>query len=99
MAQFDIYKSGGFAGYLLDIQHDFLSDLRTRLVVPLVPDRATEENFPRLNPVLAVDEKEYVLAPHLMATVDTNELTTSAGTLIHERDRIVAALDFLFFGY
>ena len=40
MAQFDVYRNPrgtSRARYLLDVQHDVLSGLKTRVVVPLLP--------------------------------------------------------------
>ena len=37
MARFDVYRNPEGSGYLLDVQADLLSDLNTRVVVPLIP--------------------------------------------------------------
>lgn len=70
----------------------------------VIPLRGVE-HFPpvrlphRLMPVLMVQGKEYILETPKMAAVLTRILHTPIVSLAHERDRIAAALDFLFQGF
>ena len=52
MARFDIYKLPGTDGYVVDCQADLLRDLKTRFVIPLLPDNLAPRPLPRLTPAL-----------------------------------------------
>ena len=59
MARFDIFKSRGELGYLLDVQSDLLSGLNTRVVVPLLPKSSAPTPAQRLNPVFSIEGQEF----------------------------------------
>ena len=101
MAIFDVYAfSGGSVPLLLDVQADLLSDLKTRVVVPLILEaKAKQEVLPRLKPVFQVNGKSYIMMTTDIGTIRTKELGTHMGTLNSHRHDIMAALDFLFQGF
>ncbi|MBO0710772.1 MAG: CcdB family protein [Acetobacteraceae bacterium] len=84
--------------YLLDIQHDLLSDLSTRVVVPLIRARAFGRRASRLHPAFTIGGQEVVMATHLIAAIGKGGLGTSAGTPADRRDEILAAVDILWSG-
>ncbi len=45
MARFDLYRNPDGAGYLIECQADLLSDLNTRVVIPLMR-RVPSRNLP-----------------------------------------------------
>ena len=101
MARFDVHEYGGTIPLVLDVQADLLSDLNTRMVVPLVPLTGAErEVLPRLKPVIAVGGKDYVMVTTDMAAVPLTALGKRV-TNIEEpyRDMIIEAVDFLFQGF
>ena len=51
MARFDVYKNPEGSGYLLDVQASLLSDLNTRIVVPLLPQSSAPAAAAMLNPI------------------------------------------------
>jgi hypothetical protein len=53
----------------------------------------------RVNPILRVEHREYWLAAHELFAVDQRILRGRVATLSEHRDAIVAALDFVFFGF
>jgi toxin CcdB len=62
MAQFDLFRNvrGGMFPLLVDVQADLLSELATRVVVPLVPaQRWRAKPLTRLNPTSIVRGVEY----------------------------------------
>ena len=72
MAQFDVYRNprrGSPARYLLDVQHNLFRDLKTRIVVPLLP---AEEITPmtRLNPVFEIAGARFVMSTTELAAID-----------------------------
>jgi toxin CcdB len=103
MAQFDVYRNPGPDSrripFLLDVQSDLLAGVTTRVVVPLV--RATEYMKPvrRLQPVFEVDGKALVMLTADLAGVSRLDLGMKIASLAGQRHEIMAALDFLFFGF
>lgn len=102
MARFDIYRFDSEAVTLvLDVQANLLSELNTRVVVPLVLEaKAKNEPLPKLKPVIAVNGKNYVLMTTDIAAVRTKDLGACVGNVEDaHRPVITAALDFLYQGF
>ena len=104
MAQFDIYKNPSrttraIFPYILDVQNPVISDIATRIVIPLGKlDRFRHEKMDKLTPVIEYGgEKLLVLTPQL-ASVPARLLKKSTGSLNHFKDEIIAALDFAITG-
>jgi len=88
----------GTMPYLLDLQHDLLSDLSTRVVVPLVHVGAFGRLASGLHPTFTIGGQDLVMATHLIAAIGKGGLGTLAGTLADRRDEILAAVDILWGG-
>jgi toxin CcdB len=84
--------------YLVVLQSDLVSHLNSTIVAPLVP-REHMQGARRLNPVLAVDGRDYWLATHELFAVDQRMLRGRVATLADHRDAIIAAIDFVFLGF
>jgi toxin CcdB len=84
--------------YLVILQSDLVSGLSSTIVAPLVP-RDQMQGAQRLNPILRIEDGEYWLATHELFAVDQRILRRRVATLAEHRDAIVAALDFVFFGF
>ena len=95
MAQLDVYKLPRLNGYAVDIQHSQFSDMKTRVVVPLMVPAGLAGGFSRLNPRLHVLGEELILMPQLAATLPANYLDSPVGNLEQSRDRIIDAMDML----
>jgi toxin CcdB len=104
MAQFTVYKNKNpqtrsTIPFLLDVQNDLLSDLETRVVVPLCPASAMRGKLLRtLTPVLAIEAEPYVLLTPQMAGIPKSELGSPVTRIEHHRAEIIAAIDFLVTG-
>jgi len=98
MARFDVYGLRG-GELVLDCQADLLRDLKTRFVVPLLPEAQAPRPAERLNPVFYFGGASYVMATQFAATVAAAELTDLIASLKHEEFAIVNALDMLLTGY
>jgi len=103
MKQFDIVanpfaRSRERQPYLVTLQSDLLSrSLDTVVVAPL--EAAGSGKFAdRLNPGVTVDDKAFVLIAQELVTVRKSGLGEPHGSLGHERDKIIAALEMLFAG-
>jgi toxin CcdB len=84
--------------YLINLQSDLISELRSIVVAPLVP-REQMKGAQRLNPVVTVEGSEYWLATHELFAIDQRMLNhTPVANLSNDRDAIIAALDIVFTG-
>ena len=99
MARYDVYANPNAEGYLLELQTDLLDELKTRVVVPLIPSSPTVKTLRRLNPVFTIGGKQHTMFAHLIATVPTAQLTEPRTSLAKYDDQIVAALEMLFQGF
>jgi toxin CcdB len=101
MSQFCAYKNPNPATraqypYLLDIQSDLLSELRTTIVIPMTPSKlAAPMSLTRVNPGIVIDGKTFIVMTQEIAGVDRNKLGVQAYDLSSYRSEIVAALDFV----
>src|ERR1700747_1088139 len=104
MSQFTVHENKNpatrsFVPFLLDIQTDLLSDLETRVVVPLRPVLALKgQTLKRLTPVFDVEGESFVMLPPELACIPRRELGSPIAQLKHRRAEILAALDFLVTG-
>ncbi|WP_425401193.1 CcdB family protein [Algiphilus sp.] len=102
MAQFDYYanpnpQTSEWAPYIVDLQHDMLSSLSTRVMAPLVVSEPSgEPTMQRLNPVLTIEGREYFLSTTEMASIPVRELAPRCGNLVKHRGELLAAVDLLF---
>lgn len=104
MAQFEVFENPNRASrkiypFLLDIQSDLLSDLRTTVVIPLCPMAAVGGDvITKLCPVVSIDGKRFVALSHQLAGVDRKMLGKAVANLSRYRPEIIAALDFIVSG-
>jgi len=105
MPQFSVHRNRNAATrgrfpLLLDVQTDLLDGLGTRVVIPMTPATAVARRtaMATLNPVLSVEEKDYVLITGQLAGIANRELGPPVADLSSQRATIIAALDLLFTG-
>jgi toxin CcdB len=101
MAQFDVYRNprrGAFP-LLLDIQAEVLSQLATRVVVPLATvKRYGARPITHLNPTAKIGRAQYVLVFQELAAIPASTLRSPVGSLSDRRTDLIAAIDLLFTG-
>jgi len=102
MAQFDLYQnkeSNPAYPLLVDIQHELLETLSTRLIVPLTPRTLYEGKAPQtICPVIHLDQGDFILMPQYMSSMPTQSLGQHIGSLNTFRDDIIRAVDLLITG-
>lgn len=104
MAQFIAYQNPNPATrrqypYLLDIQNDLLSDLRTTIVVPLSPgEQVATLTISKLNPILQLGGASFAVMIQEMAGIDRSQLGQEAFDLALHRSEVIAAIDFVLTG-
>jgi toxin CcdB len=97
MAQFDVYMGAKGKGYLLDCQSELLSDLSSRIVIPLLPASGVPAAT-RLNPIFDIEEKSFVMSTHLLFAIPNARLTSLVRNIAHQRGAIISAIDILWSG-
>ncbi|GAA0627953.1 CcdB family protein [Thalassospira tepidiphila] len=85
-------------GYVVDVQSDLLSDLQTRVVVPLKPIAQYALPAERLNPVVRISGDNWVLLPQFIATVGLAEIGEKVGEF-EDSFALTNALDMVFHGF
>ena len=104
MPQFALYKNNDKSTstaypYFVDVQSELLDTLNTRLVIPRTPVELLEKKAPsHLCPVIHIDEGDFVILTHQMASVPTKILREKVNELSTFKNEIIAAIDFLITG-
>jgi toxin CcdB len=101
--QFDVVANpdaddAPYRPYLVVLQSDLVSGLRSTVVAPLVA-RGELQGAGQLNPLIAVDGREYWIAIHELFAIEQRMLGSKVGSVAANRDAIIGALDFLFTGF
>ncbi|MEQ1438855.1 CcdB family protein [Fontimonas sp. SYSU GA230001] len=104
MPQFRVYRNPNPASktrfpLLLDVQSDLVTDLETRVVVPLCLAASMRDKLIRtLMPALEIEGKSYAMLTPQLAGISKKQLGTEVADLGEHRDEILAALDLLITG-
>lgn len=105
MTQFTVYEnnneeSNDVYPFLVDVQNDLLSDLNTRVVVPMcLPKAMGNKSISNLSPVFEIKGSQYILLIPQLAGIPIQELGSPVCDLSEFRDQFINALDFLFTGF
>jgi len=104
MSQFTLYlnkdkNSKKTYPYFVDVQNNLLSDLNSRLVIPLTPSkRVNEKVAQKLCPAINIDGEEFILVTNQMTTVPKSILKSEVDSLEQYRNQIIDAIDMLITG-
>jgi toxin CcdB len=103
MSQFDVVRNPDAEDaeqrpFLLLLQSDLVSGLRSTVVAPLAVRHAFA-GASRLNPIVRVGDQEFWLATHELFAIERTIVGKSVANLDDQRAAIIAALDFLFTGF
>lgn len=104
MAQFTVYKNKNPRSkttypLLVDAQAELLSELQTRLVIPLTKTPAlAKKPITRLTPSIYIDGDQYLLMTPQLAGIARSELGAVVGNIADQRSTIISALDLLITG-
>jgi toxin CcdB len=105
VAQFSVHRNRNprtkaVFPFLVDVQSDLLEPLNTRVVVPMTKAAALAKNpVSHLTPDVSFNGDRYLLMTPQLAGIGRAELGPHAGTLVEERQTILAAIDFLLTGF
>jgi len=104
MSQFTLYLNKDKSSkktypYFVDVQNNLLSDLNSRLVIPLTPlKKVNEKVAQKLCPAINIDGDEFVLVTNQMTTVPKSTLKSEVDSLEQYRHQIIDAIDMLITG-
>lgn len=84
--------------YLLDVQAEALSGLKSRVVVPLSPKDEAPASPRTLYPLFSVEGREMVMLTPLLAGVPISSIGERVASLQEEGVTILGALDLLLTG-
>lgn len=104
MAQFTAYENPNKTTkktypYLLDIQSNLLSDLRTTVVIPLCTTKlAGKAAITKLCLIVEIEGKSFIALTQQLAGIDRHSLGQRVCDLSQYRSEIIAALDFIISG-
>lgn len=101
MARYDVYTfDHPHAPLVVDVQADILSDLSTRVVIPLMPvAKAKDQVSSRLKPLVGVNGKHYVLITTDITVASVKDLKKQTANLDSYHRDITDAIDFLLQGF
>ncbi len=105
MSQFDVYANTDPTTktripYVVALQSDLLDAIENYIVAPLrLKSDHTIIAVVRLNPLVLIGGKEYLVRVQDIAAVPRRLLKKPVTNLSRQRDEILAALDFLFTGF
>jgi len=81
------------------LQSDLAETGRERVVAPLAPTVVMPPFAGRLVPLVTVRDESYVLLVPSLTAMPVVDLRHAVANLAQDRERIMAALDYLFIGF
>ena len=99
--RFDVYRmpAGGAPGYLVDVQSELVSDLATRIVIPLIANPKLAKPVRGLNPVFEILGQPFTMLTQELAAIQKLALKSPVVSLADQQNDITRALDMLFTGF
>lgn len=104
MSQFDVYenpskKSREAYPYIIDIQNVLISEISTRIVIPLGKlNHFRNKKMDGLTPIIKYENEAFILLTPQIASMPANLLRNPVGSVETMRDEIIAAIDFTITG-
>jgi toxin CcdB len=104
MRQFDVLanpipRARQLLPFVVILQSDFAETGRDRVVAPLALLGAIPMLAGRLIPVVKLADRDYALLVPSLTALPMADLREVVANLANDRDRILAALDYLFIGF
>ena len=104
MRQFDVFenpipRARRALPFVAILQSSLADTGRERVVAPLAPRDAMPPLAGRLIPTVTVEDREYAVLVPSLAALPVADLRQVIATIAQDRERILAALDYLFTGF
>ena len=104
MSQFDVYRNPSktslkFYPYLVDIQNNYISEIDTRIVIPLGRVESFKNQImKKLQLEIHYEAEDLVLMTPQISSISKKLLKSPVGSLEHLKQEIIDALDFAITG-
>jgi len=104
MSLFDVYLNPSKISreaypYIIDIQNALISEITTRIVIPLGKlNHFRNEKMDGLTPLIEYEDEQYILLTPQIASIPSKLLKNPVGSVESLRDEIIAAIDFAITG-
>jgi hypothetical protein len=85
--------------YVLVLQSDWAADFQERIVAPIVLRDQMQATSLKVTPIVVIDGSEHLVLVPALAGVRTRDLRDPIGSFASERSSLLAAIDYLFFGF
>lgn len=104
MAQFDVFKNNNLQTaerfpYLIEVQSDIFESSTRSVYVPLILANALSKPDKTLNFEFTMDDKSLRFFPLDISSAPRDVVGECVGSLKHESDTVIGALDLLFARY
>ena len=104
MANFSVHKNNSNSKvkypYLINVQHNIVDNLSTRLAIPVVEKKYFENlGIKVLNPEIKIENTSFFVLTQQMATIPKKYLGSVVEETTIDRNQILAAIDFLITGF
>jgi toxin CcdB len=102
MSQFNVYRNPSRLGredrpFVVTLQSRYLDHFPTRVCAPLVVESAYQPLL-KLNPTMRIGGRDHYFSSTELVTLPVRALGKPVANLEDQRDRIIAALDFMMLG-
>ena len=104
MSQYHVYenlneKSKKMYPYIIDVQSTLLSDLESRIVIPVIlKEKIGKGIIKNLNPKIIIKKREYIILTQQLAGIPKSQIGLSICDCLSDRNEILSAIDFLITG-
>jgi toxin CcdB len=103
MAQFDVFPNPIATTrraypFVVVLQSDFARYAREQIVAPLVPFTSMPKVISRLTPIVALEGSEHLVLVPALTGLQARDLKERHGSIASGRNKVLAAIDYLFFG-
>jgi len=103
MSNFRIYrnisKNSKEYPYLINVQSSILSDLNSRLVIPVIKKELLKEKIKILNPEITINNEAWIVLTQQMSSISLSILGEEIEDVEMDRSTILSAIDFLITGF
>jgi len=84
---------------LINVQSSILSDLNSRLVIPVIKKELLKEKIKILNPEITINNEAWIVLTQQMSSISLSILGEEIEDVEMDRSTILSAIDFLITGF
>ena len=84
---------------MINVQSSILSDLNSRLVIPVIKKELLKEKIKILNPEITINNEAWIVLTQQMSSISLSILGEEIEDVEMDRSTILSAIDFLITGF